>query len=407
MLMLLATSFLQRFGDLLVGGIVLGMVVYGAQNGLFLAVLAGMHALVTLVASLAFAGLLAELLVAIDVPVAFAFPVAFGLLVVGTAVGIRLSVGACVPRDTLQFAPLIDKIGGGITGAVAGMIVAGMLLITFSIMPIPAAFRIDGSKIRYDLGAKMLRTFAHCVEPDGAARGLLLDGEQPPKTPAAGGLLCSELFVDVNDNGKFDDETESQEPFLDADGDGTFTKQLPFEEGNATGRREAGLLEYYRLGSWRNVRVMHSPAITSADSVLVPAEIEDGGVVYQATATDLDPGDVPTYAIRVLPYQPSATTKPPAVAPDIKPQDEGKKPGVAKKPVVVRDPAVELEKSLAIDATTGTVTLVDTNTFNQAHDPVQVVLTVTDAQGLTAEKTVLLRHQSVGKKKKSGSSKGS
>ena len=100
-------------------------------------------------------------------------------------------------------------------------------------------------------------------------------------------------------------------------------------------------------------------------------------------------------------------TKPPAVAPDIKPQDEGKKPGVAKKPVVVRDPAVDLEKSLAIDATTGTVTLVDANTFSQTPDPVQVVLTVTDAQGLTAEMTVLLRHQSVGKQKKSGSSKGS
>ena len=41
MLMLLATSILQRFGDLIVGGIVLALLAFGAQNGLFLAVLAG------------------------------------------------------------------------------------------------------------------------------------------------------------------------------------------------------------------------------------------------------------------------------------------------------------------------------------------------------------------------------
>ena len=46
---LVAVSMLQKFGDLFVGGIILALVAYAAQNGLFLAVLAGMHALVSIV----------------------------------------------------------------------------------------------------------------------------------------------------------------------------------------------------------------------------------------------------------------------------------------------------------------------------------------------------------------------
>ena len=49
MLMLAATGLLQRFGDMIVVGLVLALIAYGAHFGLFLAVLAGMHALVSIV----------------------------------------------------------------------------------------------------------------------------------------------------------------------------------------------------------------------------------------------------------------------------------------------------------------------------------------------------------------------
>jgi hypothetical protein len=86
MLMLLAASLLQRFGDLFVGGIVLALLAFGVQNGLFLAVLAGIQALVALVVALAFADPLAAVLVTFELPPLYAFPAAFGLLLIGTAV---------------------------------------------------------------------------------------------------------------------------------------------------------------------------------------------------------------------------------------------------------------------------------------------------------------------------------
>lgn len=288
----LAASMLQRFGDLLVGGIVLAMVAFGVQNGLFLAVLAGMHALVSLVVALAFAEPLAAVLVSFELPQVHAFAVAFGLLLVGTAVGIRLLVGEFVPADVVRFAPLIDKVGGGLVGMVAGIVLAGTALIACSIAPIPETFGIDGSKLRYDMGTKMLRTFARCVQTDDAKRAILLDGEPgsipeppppprdleeemvaadktqegsgrepkrsnrgqkaksepetPPPPPPPPPPRWSEPFADLNGNKKHDEG----EPSLDTDEDSAFTLRLTFNDTNSNGRRDIGLLERYRLHAW-------------------------------------------------------------------------------------------------------------------------------------------------------------
>lgn len=294
----LAASMLQRFGDLLVGGIVLAMVAFGVQNGLFLAVLAGMHALVSLVVALALAEPLAAVLVSFELPQVHAFPAAFGLLLVGTAVGIRLLVGEFVPADVVRFAPLIDKVGGGLVGMVAGIVVAGTALIACSIAPIPETFRIDGSKLGYDMGTKMLRTFARCVQTDDAKRAILLDGEPgsipeptpppppppprrdpeeevgaadnaqegsdrepkrvnrgrraksepetPPEPPPPPPPRWSEPFADLNGNKEHDEG----EPSLDTDEDNAFTPRLTFNDTNGNGRRDIGLLERYRMHAW-------------------------------------------------------------------------------------------------------------------------------------------------------------
>jgi hypothetical protein len=296
---LAAASMLQRFGDLIVAGIMLALVAYGAQNGLFLAVLAGMHALVSLVVSLAFAEPLAALLVSFELPAVYAFPAAFGLLLIGTAVAIRLAVGGYVPAEAVRFAPVIDKLGGGLLGAVAGVIVAGTALIACSIVPVPEAFRIDGSKLGYDLGTRMLGTFARCVEPNEAKRAILLAGEPgsvpepvpephhddakhdgtdehsthktldkphdhgthskpeaPPSVPH-----WSEPFADLNGN-KVHDEGE---PYLDTDNDKAFTPKLTLNDPNGNGRRDVGLLERYRMHAWGH----HVISVAAIDEVMV------------------------------------------------------------------------------------------------------------------------------------------
>jgi uncharacterized membrane protein required for colicin V production len=266
MLMLLAVSILQRFGDLIVGGVVLALVAFGVQNGLFLAVLTGMQALLALVFALAFADPLASLLTTFELPIVYAFPAAFGLLLVGTAVATRLVMGGYVSAEVVRFAPIIDKLGGALVGAVAGIILAGTLLIACSIAPVPEAFRLDGSTLGYDMGTRMLRTFARCVEPDDAKRVVLLDGEpgsvpepSPGVAPAVldaadtkGNAVApppprwSEPFADLNGNKQQDDG----EPYLDTDRDKAFTARLVVNDPNANGKRDIGLLERYRLHAW-------------------------------------------------------------------------------------------------------------------------------------------------------------
>jgi hypothetical protein len=305
---LLAAGGLQGLGNAVVAAAVLGMVAYGAQQGLFLAVLAGMHALVSLVVSLAFASRLADVLVSFEMPAAYSYPAAFGILLVGTAVAIRLAVGGYVPRDVVKLQPNVDKFGGGLVGAVAGIVLAGIALIALSIAPLPESLRIDGWRLSYDMGTRMLRTFARCVEPDEAKRDVLLDGEpsseaapplpppapppvaEPPSPAIADGdqeqadedakddakedaaptsaakrrrrgkksdapppppppplePAWSEPFVDTNGN----KQREDDEPYLDTDGDGSFTARLKASDKNGNGRREIGLLEMYRLHAW-------------------------------------------------------------------------------------------------------------------------------------------------------------
>ncbi len=157
--LLVAAGMGQTLGDLLVLAAVLGLVACGYQQGLFFAILMLFHALVAVVASLAFAEPLAGWLVAVDMPKAYAFAAAALLGAVIPAVGIRLAIGAAVPQDAVRFEPLVDKIGGGAIGAMAGVIVAGGVLILMSLAPLPDSLVIDSSKLRFDMGKRMLQSF--------------------------------------------------------------------------------------------------------------------------------------------------------------------------------------------------------------------------------------------------------
>lgn len=364
MLMLVAASMLQGFGDLIVIGIVLAMAAYGAHFGLFLAVLAGMHALVSLVVALAFAEPLADLLKGFEMPAAYTFPAAFVGLFVGAVVAIRMAVGGFVPAGVVRFTPAIDKGGGGLFGALAGLVFAGAVLIACSMLP--EAFRIDGSKLRLDAGTRLLRTFARCAEPNEAGRSLLVQGEPPSTKELPEGLQCSELFVDLNDNDAFD----AGEPYLDADGNGSFTLQVPFTDANANGRRDVGIVESYRLGAWRNARVFYAPVIDSASSAEVPMEVNDDDVVYQITATDADPNDTFTYGMR-LHSQAGPSGQRQVAAADAQDND-----------------------ILAINTTTGAVKMIDAHAFRaRKSKSLKFVAVVTDPHGLTAEKIITLNRR--------------
>ncbi len=278
--LLVAAGMGQTLGDLLVLAAVLGLVACGYQQGLFFAILMLFHALAAVVASLAFAEPLAGWLVAVDMPKAYAFAAAALLGAVIPAVGIRLAIGAAVPQDAVRFEPLVDKIGGGAIGAMAGVIVAGGVLILMSLAPLPDSLVIDSSKLRFDMGKRMLQSFVRCVEFDPERRRLLLEGEpwkavdkddmgrpryplrpEPPEPPADGSPappfelpptgLWSEPFADRNGNKTWD----QGEPFLDDDGNGVFSRAVQADDLSGNQDREVGLLDRYATRQWEKWRV--------------------------------------------------------------------------------------------------------------------------------------------------------
>lgn len=388
-----ATGALQSFASLLVLAIVAGMAAFGFQFGLFLGILVGLGAIATLLVAFGLGEALASLLVAAEMPADYAFPVSVGLLAVACALTVRIAIGGAIGDGTLRFSPLIDKIGGVVIGSLAGVVIAGTILVMLSVMPIPAAYSIDGARTKYDLGTRVLKTFASLIESDVAAREVLLNGEVPAGEPA-GGPETSELFVDLNGNGLFDGEGEAAERYLDRDGNGSFTPRVAYTDTNGNGVRDIGLLERYRLRAWQKLRVMHYPTITSPATSILTVILGDGQEVYKAVATDLDADDQITFSLR----DPTATVETEAV-----PEGAGEFEAVADAESAVDAEGDEAEAAVTgeddalftIDPTSGSVTVRDAKTFMRRTTPSEIIVVATDSRGLSSEKTVSLSYRGV------------
>lgn len=187
--MLLATSHLARLaGDLFVAMSLAGLAMYGWQHGLFLATAAGLQLLGSFVGALAFAPAVSAGLEALDCPPAQSLGVAYLLVFLAGLLATRLAIGAFVPEGAVRFAPLIDQIGGACLGVMAGFLLAGSLLVGWSLLAMPESFRLDVANLKLDAGSRLLGTFARCVEADPARRAELLGGD--PDAAHRGLLDC-------------------------------------------------------------------------------------------------------------------------------------------------------------------------------------------------------------------------
>ena len=286
MILPLANMF-QILAGLAAIAIVLGLVAYGFLHGIFRSVLVGMQALVSFIVALTFIPSLTELLITIDIPPVYAFPVSLVVLAAGTALGIHLIIQKYVPDESIELLSIIDKVGGGFVGGVAGFIAAGGFLVAISLLPLPKDFQLQASDLRFDFGEPMLRTFARIIELDGEKRERLLSGDtwttvslnadsmpvypEKPMPPDSQELpagkappppfvpdppnIWSEPYVDLNGNKQRDDT----EAYLDIVKDGEFTKNAliaPPDDNDLD--RFVGLLERYNANHWWRWRVIQS-----------------------------------------------------------------------------------------------------------------------------------------------------
>jgi len=185
-----AVSVLSQWGDLLVAGIVLEMAWLGAKMGLFRGVVLGMQSMAACIAALAVSGRMALWLAQhAAIPPTTALGVVFLVILAATAIGMHYAIHSLIAEREVSLPPMINTIGGGLGGGLAGISFAGAILIAWSMLPIPAALRIDTTRLALDAGAKMLNTFAYCLEIEPRARERLLDAYRlaawnRPKEPA-------------------------------------------------------------------------------------------------------------------------------------------------------------------------------------------------------------------------------
>ena len=284
--MLPLAGIFQTLASLLAVAIVLGFIAYGFMHGMFRSVLAGMQALVSFVVTLTFTPMITEVLIAVDMPPSYAFPIAVLILLIGTTVGVHMLVEKYISSESIPLLSMIDKIGGAFVGGAAGYIASGGILITLSLMPLPESYEINHSELQLDLGTPLLRTFARIIEPDSEKRNLLLNGEVWPTISSENGTpqypekplppepkdlpagqtpspfvppppnIWSEPFVDLNNNKQRDD---NELVYLDVNKDRQFTENAliaPPEDNDLN--RFVGLLERYKENNWWRWRVNQS-----------------------------------------------------------------------------------------------------------------------------------------------------
>ena len=298
MIELLAASSLSGLLAAAVSPVALAVgALLGYRFGLFLATVIGLVLLAGFLAALALAPAGAAFLQSFDCPPAHALAASFCVVFGLAAAACRFGIGEVVQEDDVRFRGAIDKVGGLVVGGFVGGLVAGAILVGWSMWDLPRGLKADATAMKMDAGARLLRTFARCLHSDPQARARLLDGDLE-RSDAGGGsgdrLLVSEPFDDADG----DWLRGAQEPYLDLDRSGSFTAAAPIVERAAgTGpQRTVGLLEAYWLGAWRTARVLTTPRLTT------PARLEAdthgaGRPLCRITAADADDGDTLTFGI--------------------------------------------------------------------------------------------------------------
>ncbi len=227
MVTLLASVSSGAVANLVVVGLIAGMAIYGSRVGAFLAAITGLAILMGWLTAMMLAGPAASMLESFDCPVGWAMPLAVIGIMTAVMAGCRVLLGERLREDDVRFAGPAEKLGGAVIGCIAGSLLAGSLLVGWSMLDLPQWARLETRALRFDPGARALNTFVRCCTADATARRRMLEGVlcrhgEAGLGPASTGRV-SEPFDDVDLDG-LRDESES---FLDEDGNGAFTPERP------------------------------------------------------------------------------------------------------------------------------------------------------------------------------------
>jgi hypothetical protein len=284
----------------------------GSQAGALAGGLIGMEMIVSVTVGLLFHELLAGFLgdglrlalepfLSPDFPYqGIAVPLAFAALTWGTFAGLRFrfhkGAFAAVDDEGSLKPSTVERVAGGLVGGCSGVVIVGAVLLTLSMIPLPAGLRLDPQRMYFDAGGLVLR-MAGEFEPDRhEGVSLVVHGEPASRSSDPSAKLVSEPRVAGPDEGSPDEGAR----FSDVDGNGSFTEDLYFLDLDADQVRRVGLRDKYVVGVWSGALDAHArprpkPAGASQDSPAPapPADPADSEAVSPAPAKPARPGTKP------------------------------------------------------------------------------------------------------------------
>lgn len=180
---------MQPLGLPVVVAAVAALAAYGWRQGVYRATLAGLVMLVASVTALAVAERVAPLALLVTCPEPFALSAAVLAVWAGLIIVAIAAAGTAIRDDDLRLGRLPDKLGGAALGVVAGWLLAGLILVAWSMLPEPWVRKGEAGTL--DAGAPLLRTVARCLAGEKVGEELLRryrEGswrEKPVEPPAA------------------------------------------------------------------------------------------------------------------------------------------------------------------------------------------------------------------------------
>lgn len=181
-----------------------------------------------------------------SIPQGWSVLVAFTGLAWGLFALIRTQLHRQPDDDDDEVDPLIDRLLGMVAGVAGGVVFAGGVLVTLSMVPLLEVLKPSGDRLLLDAGKLALITSGQFVTERHDGRVLPIWGEPPSRVSVLSAGLASDPWFDVNEDGVCTDEDR----YRDVDGNGTFSKDLYYEDVDRDGLRRVGLIDKYVVARW-------------------------------------------------------------------------------------------------------------------------------------------------------------
>jgi hypothetical protein len=236
---------------------------------------------------------------------AWAVFLSFATLMWGSFLVLWLTVHPKVTPKEIATLPPIDQGGGAVMGWFGGMLLLGAIMITWSMFPFNF-LRIPVQHMFIDVGKTALRTAGVFAGEKHEGRSLVLYGEPASRGSVGSARLASETWYDTDANSTIDDH----DPYFDSDGNGSFTKDLYYDDVDTNRLRRVGLLEKYTVSRWDGqVIVSNRERPTKSPPKAKPPTPPPAAAVEEPAATEVPPLAAP---IPVPSAEPATPAPPPS-----------------------------------------------------------------------------------------------